>query len=92
MIVNLYINEGKVIASHVDESTKHRRGDALSINDRRYVLTDLVEFEHLDYLTIVYVNYLMEKPPDLDADEKELDHAFYEELQTVEQSDSDQDR
>ena len=60
MIVNLYISEGKVIASHVDESTKHRRGDALSINDRRYILVDLVEFEHLDYLTIIHINYLVQ--------------------------------
>lgn len=76
MIVNLYISEGKVIASHVDESTKHRRGDALSINDRRYILVDLVEFEHLDYLTIVHVNYLVEKPPEIDADKEGLDHVF----------------
>lgn len=76
MIVNLYISEGKVIASHVDESTKHRRGDALSINDRRYILVDLVEFEHLDYLTIVHVNYLVEKPSEIDADKEVLDHVF----------------
>ena len=76
MIVNLYISEGKVIASHVDESTKHRRGDALSINDRRYILVDLAEFEHLDYLTIVHINYLVEKPPEIDADKEELDHVF----------------
>lgn len=76
MIVNLYISEGKVIASHVDESTKHRRGDALSINDRRYILVDLVEFEHLDYLTIVHINYLVEKPPEIDADKEVLDHVF----------------
>lgn len=76
MIVNLYISEGKVIASHVDESTKHRRGDALSINDRRYILVDLVEFEHLDYLTIVHINYLVEKPPEIDADKEGLDHVF----------------
>lgn len=76
MIVNLYISEGKVIASHVDESNKHRRGDALSINDRRYILVDLVEFEHLDYLTIVHINYLVEKPPEIDADKEGLDHVF----------------
>lgn len=76
MIVNLYISEGKVIASHVDESTKHRRGDALLINDRRYILVDLAEFEHLDYLTIVHINYLVEKPPEIDADKEELDHVF----------------
>lgn len=76
MIVNLYISEGKVIASHVDESTKHRRGDALSINDRRYILVDLVEFEHLDYLTIVHINYLVEKPHEIDADKEGLDHVF----------------
>lgn len=76
MIVNLYISEGKVIASHVDESTKHRRGDALSINDRRYILVDLVEFEHLDYLTIIHINYLVEKPPEIDADKEGLDHVF----------------
>ena len=76
MIVNLYISEGKVIASHVDESTKHRRGDSLSINDRRYILVDLVEFEHLDYLTIVHINYLVEKPPEIDADKEGLDHVF----------------
>lgn len=84
MIVNLYINEGKVIASHVDESTKHRRGDALSINDQRYILVDLVEFEHLDYLTIVYANYLVERPPEIDADKEGLDHVFNENLQTIE--------
>ena len=76
MIVNLYISEGKVIASHVDESTKHRRGDALSINDRRYILVDLVEFEHLAYLTIGHINYLVEKPPEIDADKEGLDHVF----------------
>lgn len=76
MIVNLYISEGKVIASHVDESTKYRRGDALSINDRRYILVDLVEFEHFDYLTIVHINYLVEKPPEIDADKEGLDHVF----------------
>lgn len=89
MIVNLYINEGKVIASHVDESTKHRRGDALLINDQRYILTELVEFEHLDYLTIVHINYLVEKPPKIEADEEGLDHVFDDHIQTVEQSDSD---
>lgn len=84
MIVNLYINDGKVIGSHVDESTKHRRGDALSINDQRYILTDIDEFEHLDYLTVVRTNYLVSKPPEIDADKEGFDHVFDEKLQTHE--------
>lgn len=92
MIANLYVSEGQVIASHVDECTKHRRGDALLIGDRRYVVTNLAEFEHLDYLTVIHINYLVEKPPELDIDEEGLDHVFNGEIQTVEQSNSDQNR
>lgn len=91
MIVNLYVNEGKVIASHVDEVTQHRRGDALSINDSRYILIDLEEFEHLDYLTVVRVNYVVAKPPEIDVDKEGLDHVYNAKISANEQSSSDQD-
>jgi len=76
MIVNLYVKEGRVIASHADESTKHQRGDALVLDNARYVLTDIQEFEHLDYLSVVRVNYLVEKPPEIDIDKEGLDHVY----------------
>lgn len=84
MIVNLYVHEGKVIGSHVDEVTQHRRGDALSIEDKRYILTELSEFEHLDYLSVVRVNYLVAKPPEIDIEEESLDHVHNGEIQTNE--------
>ena len=76
MIVNLYVKEGRVIASHADESTKHQRGDALVLDKARYILTEIQEFEHLDYLSVVRVNYLVEKPPEIDVDKEGLDHVY----------------
>ena len=76
MIVNIYLSEGKVIASHVDESTKHRRGDALALDDKRYVITELQEMEHIDYQSVVRINTLVEKPPEIDADEGGMDHVY----------------
>lgn len=69
MIANVYLNGGRVIASHVDESTKHRRGDALCLEGKRFVVTEIQEMEHLDYLTIIRINSLVEKPPEIDIDE-----------------------
>ncbi|MCM1220814.1 MAG: hypothetical protein NC548_40635 [Lachnospiraceae bacterium] len=82
MVVNLYLSAGQVIASHVDESTKHRRGDALSLNGIRYVVTDIQEMEHLDYLTIIRINTLVEKPPEIDIDEGGLDNVFSGQIPT----------
>ena len=68
MVVNVYLNEGKVVASHVDEVTKHRHGDAIVLNDERYVVTNIQEMDHIDYQTVVRVNELVSKPPEIDAD------------------------
>lgn len=76
MVANVYLIDGRVIASHVDESTKHRRGDALSLNGDRYIVIEIQEMEHLDYLTIIRVNTLVAKPPEIDVDEGGLDSVF----------------
>lgn len=72
MIVNVYLNKGKVIHSLVDEVTKHRRGDIFTIRDNRYVVTDITEYDHYDYLTIVRINYIAEKSADAEDNIKEL--------------------
>lgn len=76
MIANVYLSGGQVIASHVDEVTKHRRGDALSLNGQRFVVTGIQEMEHLDYLTIIRINTLVEKPPEIEIDKGGLNDVF----------------
>lgn len=58
MIINLYINQGKVINSLVDESTSHQLGDIVSIDNCKFKIKDMEQLDHYDYSTIIKINYV----------------------------------
>lgn len=69
MIVNIYLSsDGGFLDSRVDEDTSHLLGDPLVLSDKRYVVVNIKEVEHIDYQTIVRVNSLIEKPEEAEID------------------------
>lgn len=60
MIVNIYIDRGKVINTQVDENTKHRLGDIIDFNKSKYKIVDTNEFTHYDYSVIIRINTVID--------------------------------
>lgn len=69
MIVNIYLENGRFLTSRVDENTSHLLGDSLVHEDKRYVVVQTEEREHIDYQAIVRVNSVVEKSEEIDVDE-----------------------
>lgn len=69
MIVNIYLEDGRFLTSRVDEDTSHLLGDSLIYEDKRYVVVQTEEQEHIDYQTIVRVNSVVEKSEEIEVDE-----------------------
>ena len=69
MIVNIYLENGRFLTSRVDENTSHLLGDSLVSNDKKYVVVQTEEREHIDYQTIVRVNSVVEKSDEIEVDE-----------------------
>lgn len=69
MIVNIYLDNGRFLTSRVDENTSHLLGDSLVHEDKKYVVIQIEEREHIDYQTIVRVNSVTEKSEEIEVDE-----------------------
>ena len=69
MIANIYLANGRFLTSRVDEDTSHLLGDSIIYDNKRYVIMEIEEREHIDYQTIIKINELIEKSPDNELDE-----------------------
>lgn len=68
MVTNIYLAEGRCLTTRVDESTSHSLGDYVNYKGQRYVITEIEEREHIDYLSVVRINYLSERSKEADID------------------------
>ena len=62
-IVNIYVKQGRVIDTVVDEATTHLLGEELMNNSEKVTVISEIDrsHEHTDYHTNVYINYLVDK-------------------------------
>ena len=73
MVVNIYLGNGRFLASRVDEDTSHLLGDSVLHDGKKYVVVQIEEREHIDYQTIVRVNSVVEKSEEIEIDEVSID-------------------
>ena len=73
MVVNIYLENDRFLASRVDEDTSHLLGDSVLHDGKKYVVVQVEEREHIDYQTIVRVNSVVEKSEEIEIDEGSID-------------------